>query len=87
MKALRKLAPKLGVSVAWLETGEQSPAEQLARLVLDHAGQPLPTCSLPEPADPAAWGYHSDDRPVRDDEDVEVQRTGRSGSFHVWISL
>jgi transcriptional regulator with XRE-family HTH domain len=42
MKALRKLAPKLGVSVAWLETGEQSPAEQLARLVLDQAGQPLP---------------------------------------------
>jgi transcriptional regulator with XRE-family HTH domain len=42
VKALRKLAPKLGVSVAWLETGEQSPAEQLARLVLDHDGQLLP---------------------------------------------
>src|SRR6266536_4628395 len=26
VKALRKLAPKLGVSVEWLETGEQSPA-------------------------------------------------------------
>jgi transcriptional regulator with XRE-family HTH domain len=28
VKALPKLAPKLGVSVDWLETGEQSPAEQ-----------------------------------------------------------
>jgi DNA-binding XRE family transcriptional regulator len=30
-KALRKLAPKLAVSVYWLETGKQDPAEQLAR--------------------------------------------------------
>jgi transcriptional regulator with XRE-family HTH domain len=42
VKALRKLAPKLGVSVEWLETGEQSPAQKLARLVLEHDGQPLP---------------------------------------------
>jgi transcriptional regulator with XRE-family HTH domain len=42
VKALRKLAPKLGVSVEWLETGEQSPAQKLARLVLDYDGQPLP---------------------------------------------
>lgn len=41
-KALRKLAPKLKVSVYWLETGEQDPAEQLARLVLEHRGSPLP---------------------------------------------
>jgi transcriptional regulator with XRE-family HTH domain len=42
VKALRKLAPKLGVSVEWLETGEQGAAQKLARLVLDHDGQPLP---------------------------------------------
>jgi len=41
-KALRKLAPKLEVSVYWLETGEQDPAEQLACLVLEHRGRPLP---------------------------------------------
>jgi transcriptional regulator with XRE-family HTH domain len=40
VKALRKLAPKLGVSVEWLETGAIGPAEQLARLVLDHDGRP-----------------------------------------------
>ncbi len=42
IKALRKLAPKLGVSVHWLETGEQDPAEQLAQLVLEHQRRPLP---------------------------------------------
>jgi transcriptional regulator with XRE-family HTH domain len=42
IRALRKLAPKLGVSVHWLETGEDDPAEQLARLVLEHRGRPLP---------------------------------------------
>jgi transcriptional regulator with XRE-family HTH domain len=42
IKALRKLAPKLDVSVHWLETGEQDPAEQLARLVLEHQPCPLP---------------------------------------------
>ena len=41
-KALRKLAPKLAVSVYWLETGKQDPAHQLAQLVLDHQRQPLP---------------------------------------------
>jgi transcriptional regulator with XRE-family HTH domain len=40
IKALRKLAPKLGVSVAWLETGKEDPAEALARLVLEHQGRP-----------------------------------------------
>ena len=40
--ALRKLAPKLQVSVHWLESGEQDPAEQLAELVLDHQGRALP---------------------------------------------
>jgi transcriptional regulator with XRE-family HTH domain len=40
VKVLRKLAPKLGVSVAWLETGGTDPADDLARLVLDHDGQP-----------------------------------------------
>lgn len=41
-KALRKLAPKLKVSVYWLETGEEDPAEQLAQLVLEHRGRQLP---------------------------------------------
>jgi transcriptional regulator with XRE-family HTH domain len=41
VKVLRKLAPKLGVSVAWLETGESDPAEELAQLVLDCNGGPL----------------------------------------------
>jgi transcriptional regulator with XRE-family HTH domain len=41
-KTLRKLAPRLGVSVHWLETGEEDPAEQLAQLVLAHKGRPLP---------------------------------------------
>jgi transcriptional regulator with XRE-family HTH domain len=39
-KVLRFIAPKLGVSVHWLETGEDDPAEQLARLVLDYDGRP-----------------------------------------------
>ena len=42
IKALRKLAPKLGVSVHWLETGKPSPAEELAQLVLAHEGRSLP---------------------------------------------
>src|SRR5437868_3333057 len=46
VKALRKLAPKLGVSPHWLETGEDDPAEQLARLVLQHRGRPLPRQAL-----------------------------------------
>src|SRR5438552_18431620 len=45
VRALRVLAPKLGVSVHWLETGEDDPAEELARLVLEHSG------ALPERAD------------------------------------
>ena len=43
VKALRKLAPKLDVTVHWLESGEADPAEELARLVLDYRGRPLPT--------------------------------------------
>lgn len=42
VKALRKLAPKLGVSPVWLETGEEDAAEALAELVLEHEGRPLP---------------------------------------------
>jgi transcriptional regulator with XRE-family HTH domain len=42
VKALRLLAPKLGVSVHWLETGEEDPAEVLAQLVLEYARRPLP---------------------------------------------
>ena len=42
MRALRKLAPRLNVSAHWLETGQPDPAEQLARLVLEHRGKPLP---------------------------------------------
>jgi transcriptional regulator with XRE-family HTH domain len=41
VKALRKLARKLEVSLQWLETGEEDPAEQLAELVLEHQGKPL----------------------------------------------
>ena len=41
-KALRKLAAKLDVSPYWLETGRDDPAEELARIVLDHRGKPLP---------------------------------------------
>jgi len=41
-KALRALAAKLDVSVHWLETGEDDPAEELARLVLESRGRPLP---------------------------------------------
>jgi transcriptional regulator with XRE-family HTH domain len=46
IKVLRKLAPRLKVSVHWLETGEEDPAEQLARLVLRHHEQPLPRQAL-----------------------------------------
>jgi transcriptional regulator with XRE-family HTH domain len=46
VKALRKLAPKLKTTVAWLETGQEDPAYQLARLVLEHRGQPLPPAAL-----------------------------------------
>jgi transcriptional regulator with XRE-family HTH domain len=42
VKALRKLAPKLGVSAHWLETGKNDPAQELARLVLERRGRPLP---------------------------------------------
>jgi transcriptional regulator with XRE-family HTH domain len=41
VKVLRKLAPKLGVSVSWLETGHDSAAEELARIVLGSTGGPL----------------------------------------------
>jgi transcriptional regulator with XRE-family HTH domain len=46
VSALRKIAPMLGVSVHWLETGEADPAEALARLVLEHRGRALPTAAL-----------------------------------------
>lgn len=42
VSALRKIAPKLGVSVHWLETGQEDPAEELARLVLAYRGRQLP---------------------------------------------
>lgn len=42
IRALRELAPKLGVSVHWLETGRPDPAHELARLVLDREGAPVP---------------------------------------------
>jgi transcriptional regulator with XRE-family HTH domain len=41
IKVLRKLAPKLGVSVAWLETGKDDPAEELAKIVLESNGGTL----------------------------------------------
>lgn len=43
VKALRKLAARLDVSAHWLEVGEPDPAKQLAQLVLDHHGEPLPS--------------------------------------------
>ena len=43
VRALRTLAVKLGVSVHWLETGEEDPAEELARIVLDQRSGPLPS--------------------------------------------
>jgi transcriptional regulator with XRE-family HTH domain len=46
VRVLRKLAPKLEVSVHWLETGERDPAEQLAQLVLEHEGRALPRVAL-----------------------------------------
>ena len=46
VRALRKLAPKLGVSVHWLETGEDDPAERLALLVIEHRGRPLPRLAI-----------------------------------------
>ena len=39
-RTLRKLAPRLGVSAYWLETGRDDPAEQLAQLVLIHDCRP-----------------------------------------------
>ena len=41
IKVLRKLAPKLDVSVAWLETGKDDPAEELAKIVLESNGGQL----------------------------------------------
>jgi transcriptional regulator with XRE-family HTH domain len=46
VKALRKLAPKLGVSVHWLETGQEDPAEELALLVLDREPSTSPLTDL-----------------------------------------
>jgi transcriptional regulator with XRE-family HTH domain len=46
VKVLRKLAPKLGVSVSWLETGRDDPAEELARVVLASNGGPLDSRAL-----------------------------------------
>lgn len=46
VRALRQLAPRLGVSVAWLETGAQDPGYELAQLVLDHKGSPPPRQAL-----------------------------------------
>lgn len=46
VRALRKLAYRLDVSVHWLETGEPDPATELARLVLDHPGKPIPPHAL-----------------------------------------
>jgi transcriptional regulator with XRE-family HTH domain len=43
VRAIRKIALRLGVSAHWLETGEEDPAEELARLVLDHQRKPLPS--------------------------------------------
>ena len=41
VKALRKLAPKLEVSVDWLETGKEDRSVELAQLVLASDGRPV----------------------------------------------
>ncbi len=41
VKALRKLAPKLEVTVEWLETGKEDRSVELARLVLASDGRPV----------------------------------------------
>jgi transcriptional regulator with XRE-family HTH domain len=42
VKTLRAIAPKLGVSVHWLETGVEDPAEALAEVILALApGEPV----------------------------------------------
>lgn len=46
VKALRKLAIRLDVSVHWLESGKQDPAEELAQIVLEHPGRLLPRRAL-----------------------------------------
>ena len=46
VKALRKLAPRLGVSAHWLETGQLDPAQRLAQLVMDNEGRPLPAQAI-----------------------------------------
>ena len=42
VRALRTLATKLDASAYWLETGQDDPAQELARIVLDHRAGPLP---------------------------------------------
>jgi transcriptional regulator with XRE-family HTH domain len=42
VKALRALATRLDVSVHWLETGEDDPAAELARVVLAYRDRVLP---------------------------------------------
>lgn len=42
VRAIRKLAIRLGVSAHWLETGRDDPAEELAQLVLAHKDGPVP---------------------------------------------
>jgi transcriptional regulator with XRE-family HTH domain len=42
LKTLRTLAPRLRVSVYWLETGATDDAVELARIVMRHRTGPLP---------------------------------------------
>jgi transcriptional regulator with XRE-family HTH domain len=42
VKTLRLLAPRLKVSVCWLETGVTDQAVELARIVVAHRAGPLP---------------------------------------------
>jgi transcriptional regulator with XRE-family HTH domain len=42
VKTLRKIAPTLKTTVAWLETGMPDPAEELAEIVFQYRGNPLP---------------------------------------------
>lgn len=71
-KTLGKLAPRLGVSAYWLETGRDDPAEQLAQLVLIYDCRP----PIPEAASLARAVLR--ERWHRPPPGAGVRRTGAS---------
>ena len=79
MKALRLLAARLGVSTHWLETGEQDPAEQLARLVLAHPA------GLPPQAQVLARRVLENGHPQVPPASVRESASARDASRHMLI--